>query len=62
MGDLSVRRLRRLEEHMKLFPGQCMKAGTYASKRFDQLYLSWIQARWDEGDRWVRDVWEKRPT
>lgn len=39
-----------------------MKAGTYASKRFDQLYLSWIQARWDEGDRWVRDVWEKRPT
>jgi len=50
-----------LEAHMQQFSGQLLTAGTFASEEFDRLYMTWIRARWDEGDRWVRYAWKKRP-
>lgn len=50
-----------LVDHMKRFSGQLLTAGTFASDEFDRLYLALIQARWDEGDAWVRGVWSTRP-
>lgn len=28
---------------------------------WDRAYYDFIRARWDDGDRWVRSVWETRP-
>lgn len=50
-----------LEEHMRKYRGQLLVAGTFAADEFDRLYLAWIRARWDDGDRWVRGVWTVRP-
>lgn len=51
----------KLDAHMKAFSGQLLTAGTFASGEFDNLYLAWVRARWDEGDEWTRSVWTVRP-
>lgn len=50
-----------LREHMRRHAGSLLAAGSAASEEFDRLYLAWIGARWDAGDRWVRLVWPERP-
>ena len=57
----SVRANEVLREHMKRYSGQLLTSGTFVSDEFDRLYHAWIRARWDEGDRWVREVWTVRP-
>ncbi len=50
-----------LDDHMRRNPAACLARGTDAADRFELYYLLWIQSRWDDGDEWVRSVWEARP-
>jgi len=52
---------RELDAFMKMHGGDILRVGSSASVEFDRLYIAWIQARWDVGDRWVRDIWKERP-
>jgi len=50
-----------LTQHTKVHPNWLLVTGSFASEEFDRLYCTWICARWDAGDPWVRECWPTRP-
>jgi hypothetical protein len=61
MGTQTQVAYQALSEHMRRYPGDLLKAGTFAGEEFDRLYLEWTRSRWDDGHPWTREVWAERP-